>query len=124
MTNLFKKIGLFLSLFTSTTTLVCCALPALLVSLGAGAVFASLTSYFPQLIWIAERKKSLFIIAGLLILISGYVEFRMRKIDCDINAAKICHPVKRWRKWVWFLSVVTYGIGFLFAFILPVLLGG
>jgi len=30
----------FLSLFTSTGTLVCCALPALLVSLGAGAVMA------------------------------------------------------------------------------------
>ena len=30
----------FLSLFTSTGTLVCCALPALLVSIGAGAVMA------------------------------------------------------------------------------------
>ena len=115
---------MFLSLFTSTSTLVCCALPALLVSLGAGAVFASLTSYFPQLIWIAERKKSLFIIAGILILISGYVEFRTQKVDCDIRAAEICQPVKKWRKWVWFLSVVTYGVGFLFAFILPVILGG
>ncbi len=30
-----------LALFGSTSTLVCCALPALLISLGAGAVMAS-----------------------------------------------------------------------------------
>lgn len=36
-----------LSLFTSVGTLLCCALPALLVTLGAGAVFASLVKQCP-----------------------------------------------------------------------------
>ena len=35
----------FLSLFTSTGTLVCCALPALLVALGAGAALGSGKQY-------------------------------------------------------------------------------
>ena len=38
-----------LSLFTSTGTLICCALPALLVSIGAGAVMAGLIEAVPQI---------------------------------------------------------------------------
>jgi hypothetical protein len=37
-------IGPTLSLFASTSTLLCCALPALLITVGAGAVMAGLTS--------------------------------------------------------------------------------
>ena len=39
------------SLFTSFSTLICCALPALLVSIGAGATLAGIISNFPQLIF-------------------------------------------------------------------------
>lgn len=39
-----------LSLLASGSTLVCCALPALLVALGAGATLVTLTSRLPQLI--------------------------------------------------------------------------
>ena len=39
-----------LSLFASSGTLVCCALPALLVALGAGAALSSLVSVFPQVV--------------------------------------------------------------------------
>jgi len=52
------------SLFASSGTLVCCALPALLVALGAGAVLSSLVSVFPQLVWLSEHKEGLFIVAG------------------------------------------------------------
>ena len=40
----------FLSLFTSTGTILCCALPALLVTIGAGAALSSLISTFPQIV--------------------------------------------------------------------------
>ena len=60
----FKMEGVYLknitlpliSLFSSFGTLICCALPALLVSLGAGAVLAGLITNFPQLIFYLNIK--------------------------------------------------------------------
>ena len=40
----------FLSLFASSSTLICCALPSLFVVIGAGASFANLITVFPFLI--------------------------------------------------------------------------
>ena len=45
-----------LSLFASAGTLVCCALPALFVTLGAGAALAGLVGEFPQLVWLSTYK--------------------------------------------------------------------
>jgi hypothetical protein len=42
-----SKLGL-LTLLASTSTLICCALPALFVALGAGATFASMVNAFPS----------------------------------------------------------------------------
>jgi len=50
MRNLRNAIVQTLTLFGSLGTLLCCALPALLVSLGAGAVMASLVTNVPQLV--------------------------------------------------------------------------
>ena len=44
-----NKLADYLSLFASSGTIICCALPALLVSIGAGAALSSLFSIFPQL---------------------------------------------------------------------------
>ena len=44
------------SLFASSSTLICCALPALLVALGAGAALSSLVSAVPQLVVLSEHK--------------------------------------------------------------------
>jgi len=43
----------WLVLFTSSATLICCALPILLVTLGLGAVSASLFSTLPFLVVLA-----------------------------------------------------------------------
>ena len=62
-----------ISLFTSLGTLLCCALPALMVSIGAGAVLAGLVSNFPELIFLSKYKIYVFSIAGVLILITSYI---------------------------------------------------
>lgn len=54
----------WVTLATSASTLLCCALPALLVALGAGAVLASRVSVFPQLVWVSEHKIEVFVLAG------------------------------------------------------------
>ena len=60
-----------LALFGSTSTLLCCALPAVLISLGAGAVMAGLTTAIPGLMWLSAQKNVLFIAAGALLAVSS-----------------------------------------------------
>ena len=48
------------TLFATSGTLVCCAIPAALVTLGAGAALSSLVSVFPQVVWLSEHKEALF----------------------------------------------------------------
>ena len=59
------------ALLTSSATLVCCVLPAVLVALGAGAALAGLVTALPQLIWMSEHKALVFGIALDWLAISG-----------------------------------------------------
>lgn len=108
----------FLSLFASAGTLVCCALPALLVSIGAGAALAGLVSSVPQLIWLSTYKVQVFAVAGVLLLITGFIQWRMRNAPCpvDPDLAASCMRMRRINKWVFMLSVLIYAVGFFFAF--------
>lgn len=109
-----------LTLFSSFGTLLCCALPALLVSLGAGAVMASLVSAVPQLVWLSEHKFSLFAFAGLMLLLSGINSYRSRNAPCPIDPGemKSCLRLRRWSLGLLCVSLVIYAVGFLFAFVL------
>src|SRR5947209_17484990 len=57
----------YLSLFTSLGTLLCCALPSLLVLFGLGATVASVLSEAPWLVTMSHHKNWVFIVAGFLI---------------------------------------------------------
>jgi hypothetical protein len=110
-----------LSLFASSGTLVCCALPALLVALGAGAALSSLVSVFPQLVWLSEHKVGLFLFAGLTLAASGALQWRNRTAPCPSNPA-LRHACLRTRKASWRLygfSLFVYLTGAWFAFIQP-----
>ena len=78
----------FLSLLTSVSTLICCALPALLVSIGMGATIVSLTSVFPWIIIISKYKIYIFIFAGLTLLISSYIFWLERNSPCPVDPNK------------------------------------
>ncbi len=108
------------SLFASSGTLVCCALPALLVALGAGAVLSSLVSVFPQLVWLSEHKEGLFIVAGLMLAASGGLQWHNRTAPCPTDPA-LRHACLRTRKTalrVYGVSVLFYAVGGWFAFII------
>ena len=122
MNNRLKKISSILSLFASTSTLFCCALPALFVAIGAGAVFASITSAIPQLIWISKYKGELFLFAGSLLVISWYLSNKTKAIQCDVKHAEVCTSTKDFSHIVWVISVVIYLVGVLFAYILPLVM--
>jgi hypothetical protein len=119
MTNLKNAIIQTLTLFGSLGTVLCCALPALLVSIGAGAVMASLVTTVPQLVWISEHKIPLFVFAAILLVISGVTTYLNRWTPCPVDPvqAKSCRRVRRLSTSVFFTSLALYAIGFYFAFI-------
>ena len=108
----------FLSLFTSTGTLICCALPALLVSLGAGAVMAGLIEAVPQITWLGKNKALVFAIAGALLAVSGAWQWYARRLPCPADRAQAdaCARARQVSRIVWGLSVAVYATGFFFAF--------
>ncbi len=108
-----------LSLFTSVGTLLCCALPALLVTLGAGAALAGLVSSAPWLVALSKYKLWTFSIAGILLLVAGIMRWHGRNAPCPIDPvkAKACTRLRRVSAWIYWLSVAIYAIGFFFAFI-------
>ena len=111
------------TLFTSVSTLLCCALPALLISLGMGAVMAGLVSNIPQLIWLSNHKMELFIIAGTMLVISGYFTYKKaQSCPSDPVQAKACANLKKFSKVVFWVSVILYLVGFFFAYLIPLLI--
>lgn len=118
--NLRTLILEILTILSSFTTLLCCALPTLLVSLGAGAVLASLVTAVPQLVWISEHKIPLFAFAGLMLLLFGISSYRNRKATCptDPVQAKLCLRLRRLSEQIFYVSLALYFVGFLFAFVI------
>ena len=110
----------FLTIFSSFSTLICCALPAALVSLGAGTVLASVVTAVPQLVWLSEHKVQLFVLAGVMLALSGVSAYRNRNAPCptDPAQAKSCIRLRRWTARIFHVSAAMYVIGFLFAFVL------
>lgn len=117
-----RNVGVaFGTLLASTTTLLCCVLPAVMVSVGAGAALVGLVSAFPQLVWLSEHKLLLFIVAGVLLAGSGALLWHARRLPCPIDpvAARSCTRLRRFGAVLYILSLITYVIGALFAFVLP-----
>lgn len=107
-----------LSLFASTSTLLCCALPALLVTIGAGAVMAGLASNVPGYIWLTEHKVGLFIASGLMLALAAIMRWRSRNAPCPIDPdqAQACQRIRRVSGIILYGSVVIFLIGGFFAF--------
>jgi hypothetical protein len=115
----------WLSLATSGGTLVCCALPALFVALGAGAVLAGIVRNVPGITLFSEYKVAMFIMAAIMLTLSGALQWRSRNDQCPIVSSPQqvadCESVRRFSWRVWLGSVTVFSIGVLFAFVLPVL---
>lgn len=112
----------WLTLFTSTGTLVCCALPILLVTLGMGASVAAATSALPFLVTLSEYKGWVFLASGLLLALAGWLSFRPgRSCPTDADLGAVCERSQVWNRRVVWTSVVIWVIGFVAAYVaLPV----
>lgn len=115
------KLASVLSLFTSGGTLVCCALPALLVGIGAGAAMSSLVTNVPQLVWLSEHKVGVFGFAALMLIISGVMQWRAKSLPCpaDPKLAASCLTTRKNSFRVYVVSVLIFLTGGFFAFVAP-----
>lgn len=107
-----------LSLFASTSTLLCCALPALLITIGAGAVMAGIASNVPGYVWLTEQKVWLFAASGLMLALAAYFRWQSRNAPCPIDPAqaRACTRLRRTSGVILYVSIAIYLIGGFFAF--------
>jgi hypothetical protein len=113
----------WVALFASSGTLICCALPALLVAIGAGAVLSSLVATVPGLVWISEYKEAVFGFAGVMLAASGVLQWQNRFAPCPVDPAlrNACLRTRKTSARIYLVSVAVYLLGGWFAFIQPLL---
>jgi hypothetical protein len=111
------------ALLTSSATLVCCVLPAVLVALGAGAALAGLVTAVPQLVWLSEHKALVFGLAGAFVGASGLALWYGRSLPCPTEpaAARSCRRLRRLSTGLFWVAAASYALGAAFAFLLPYL---
>ncbi len=110
------------ALFASTGTLVCCALPIMLVTVGLGATVAAMTRQFPLLVTLSEYKLWVFAFSGAMLALSAWLMYRPgRRCPSDPRKARMCARMQRWNLRVLWVSAIIWGIGFIAAFLaLPI----
>jgi mercuric ion transport protein len=117
----------YFSLFTSFGTLLCCALPSVLVLLGLGTTVASVLSAAPWLVSLSRHKIWTFCISGTLIVLSFGMTYwiapRLREgRACDADDPTACGGASRMSRALLWISAVIWSGGFFVAYLLgPIL---
>lgn len=117
-----KKLQAFaswLGLFTSFGTLICCAIPSLLVVLGMGATLANFLTHVPQLIWLSEHKELVFGTSFAMLALSYAAQRYSASLACPIDQREACENAKGWGKPIFWASVVINIVGAFWAFVMP-----
>jgi mercuric ion transport protein len=116
----------YFSLFTSLGTLLCCALPSLLVLFGLGASVASMLTFLPWLVTLSRRKQWTFALSGLLI---GLGFLNIYLIAPRFKTKGACEPgddacgvASKASKIVLWMSGAIYIVGFFVAYVLSPIL--
>ena len=109
----------WLALFASTGTLICCALPILMVALGFGSVVAALTSHFPLLVTLSAYEGWMFGISALLLGLAAWTIWG-RQVHCptEPGLATRCHHARLINQRVLWVAVIIWSIGFCARFLL------
>jgi mercuric ion transport protein len=112
----------YFSLFTSLSTLLCCALPSLLVLLGLGTSVVSVLSFMPCLATLSRHKQWTFGLSGILIALSFvnmyYIAPRIRAKQCSADDPSACEEASRLSIILLWVSAGIYSVGVFVAYVL------
>ena len=116
----------YFSLFTSLSTLLCCALPSLFVLFGLGASVASMLAFMPWLVTLSRHKSWMFAVSGALIALSFvnlyYIAPRVRAMQCSADDPSACEEANRLSIILLWVSAGIYAVGMFVAYALgPIL---
>lgn len=93
-------------------TLLCCALPILLVSLGLGATVAAFLSAAPWLVALSHYKAWMFAVSAAGLAAAGFFLFRPgRTCPADPRLARLCAAADRWNPGVFTMACVLWVVG-------------
>ena len=111
----------FFALLSSSSTLLCCALPAILVSMGAGAVFANIISVFPALTVISRFKVEITLMTLIILVAVGVLHSKTAKMPCpaDPSLGRACLESRKRSRIVYYLSCIIFAMASIFTFIVP-----
>jgi mercuric ion transport protein len=117
----------YFSLFSSFSTLICCALPSVLVLLGMGTTVASLLTAAPWLVSLSRHKIWIFTIAGTLISLSFIMTYfvapRLRQEEaCNADDPTTCGEVSKLSRILLWGSAIVWSGGFFVAYLLAPIL--
>ena len=109
------------SLITSISMCICCALPAFLLLLGGGPILVSMFSTFPKLLLLEKYSVLLFIVSGTLITASGIIKWKNRNYICPAapGAEQSCRKLNCFNRYLYIFTIIIFLIGAFTTFILP-----
>ncbi len=107
-----QRFSSFFALFTSTGTLLCCALPAAVSTIASGAAVVGLTSTLPWLIPLSHYKGWIFLGSGVMIVLSGVLTLLPKgTVACSITGGQGCEVAGKYTKVMFWTSVSIYVVG-------------
>ncbi|MFQ6005659.1 MAG: hypothetical protein ACE5OQ_09165 [Woeseia sp.] len=108
-----------LALFGASGTLIWCALPIVLVTLGMGSAVVALTSTVPGLNFVSQNKVLVFSFSALLLIFSGRVTFRQAR-DCPADPETLAAYIRAQRRnrRIFWTSSAIWLTGFFAAYLL------
>jgi len=118
-----QKLSSYLALFTSTGTLLCCALPSALAALAGGSAVMSMVSTFPWLVPLSQNKEWIFLGSGLMIVLTAFLIYRPKgKVACSVTGGEGCAVAGRFTRGMFWTSAGIYAVGSFFAYgLLPLM---
>ena len=118
-----KKIVDFLTLFCSTGTLLCCALPATLAAIAGGGAVVSLITWIPGFVLIGKYKDLIFLAAAVMLAVNGYLMKRAESQPCPIDPGQreACQSGRKFGKIMYWVSVAIMAAGGFFAYVMPLI---
>jgi hypothetical protein len=108
-----------LTLLLSGGTLLCCALPLMLITLGLGSVVAYMTNALPWLVTLSHYKPWMFLISGVYLTLIGWLIYRPgRSCPADPELARLCARADRFNRTILWVAIGIFAIGFFAAYLL------
>ncbi len=109
-----------LALFSSSGTLICCALPMVVATLAGGAALSSMVSLFPFLVTLSQYKNAIFIFSGSMIALNGYLSFKpVKEVACDVESGEVgCEVAGKYNRKMFYISLGIFSVGVFTAYLL------